>query len=127
MLFNAPSRCPVCSHDLLISRMTCNHCQTKMEGNFVPGKFSKLPPDQLEFAEIFIKCRGNIKDVERELGISYPTVRNRLEGLIQALGYKTEKYEHDEGEKDRRQDILGALEAGEITAQEATKLLRKTK
>lgn len=125
MNYKAPSRCPVCEHELSISRMTCTHCQTKIEGSFTSCKFCKLPPEQLEFIEIFIKSRGNIKDVEKELGISYPTVRNRLDGIIQALGYSVEK-EFDTGEeKNRRQEILNSLEKGEITSAEATKLLRK--
>lgn len=126
MQYKAPSRCPVCDHELAISRMTCNHCQTKLEGNFTSCKFCRLPAEQLEFIEIFIKCRGNIKDVEKELGISYPTVRNRLDGILLALGYRVEKFEDAEEEKNRRQEILASLEKGEITSQEAAKLLRKT-
>lgn len=125
MKYKAPSRCPVCEHELSISRMTCSHCQTKLEGNFTSCKFCKLPAEQLEFIEVFIKCRGSIKDVEKELGISYPTVRNRLDGIIQTLGYRVDKYEGAEEEKNRRQEILDSLEKGEITSQEAAKLLRK--
>lgn len=124
MKYKAPSRCPVCDHELTISKLSCTHCQTNIEGEFTSCKFCRLPVEQLEFIEVFIKCRGNIKDVEKELGISYPTVRNRLEGAIQALGYRLEKTSPDE-EKERRQDILLALEKGEITPQEATRQLRK--
>lgn len=126
MKFKAPSRCPVCDHQLSISRLTCNHCQTKLEGEFTSCKFCKLPDEQVEFIEVFIKCRGNIKDVEKELGISYPTVRNRLDGIIQALGYSLDKSEADEEKKLKRQEILSALEKGEISPQEASKLLRKS-
>lgn len=79
----------------------------------------------MDFIEVFIKCRGNIKDVEKELGISYPTVSNRLDGIIQALGYHIEQ--DDREEKDRKQEILAALERGELTSQEAAKQLRKLK
>lgn len=126
MNYKSPSQCPVCSHELVISRLTCNHCHTTLEGNFAPCKFCKLPPEQMDFIEVFIKCRGNIKDVEKELGISYPTVRNRLDGIIQALGYRVERNEEADG-KDRRQEILAALEKGELTSQEAAKQLRKLK
>lgn len=125
MKFKAPSRCPVCEHELAISSLTCSHCHTKLEGSFTSCRFCKLPPEQLEFIEVFIKCRGSIKDVEKELGISYPTVRNRLDGVIQALGYSVEKDEDTDEEKDRRQEILLSLEKGEITSAEATRLLRK--
>lgn len=124
MRYKAPGRCPVCNHELAISRLTCSHCQTKLEGNFTSCKFCKLPAEQLEFIETFIKCRGSIKDVEKELGISYPTVRNRLDGIIQALGYKVEKYDFTGEDKEKRQQILTALERGEITSEEAAKQLR---
>ncbi|MBU4554790.1 MAG: DUF2089 domain-containing protein [Eubacteriales bacterium] len=124
MKYRAPHCCPVCSHEMTISSLSCNHCQTRLEGSFTSCKFCKLPVEQQEFIEVFIKCRGNIKDVEKELGISYPTVRNRLDGVIQALGFRVEKAD-DEDEKTRKQEIVTALENGEITSQEATKLLRK--
>ncbi|MFZ5899568.1 MAG: DUF2089 domain-containing protein [Bacillota bacterium] len=124
MKYRMPHRCPVCGHELLISSLTCNHCQTLLKGNFTSCKFCKLPVEQQEFIGVFIKCRGNIKDVERELGISYPTVRNRLDGVIESLGFKVEKAVDGE-EKARRQEVLTALENGEITAQDAAKLLRR--
>lgn len=124
MHFKAPGCCPVCNKELKISKLTCNFCHTKLEGEFSACKFCRLPADQLEFLEVFIKSRGNIKDVEKELGISYPTVRNRLEGVIQALGYSVEKAEA-ENINDRRQEILAALEEGKISALEAAQLLRK--
>lgn len=126
MKYKAPNRCPVCNEELTISRLTCNHCQTKLEGDFTSCKFCKLPPEQLEFIEVFIRCRGNIKDVEKDLGISYPTVRSRLDGAIQALGYSIEKSESLDDQSDRRQEVLRALENGEITPQEAAKQLRRT-
>lgn len=121
----APTRCPVCNKELTISRLTCNHCQTKLEGEFTSCKFCKLPAEQLEFIKVFIRCRGNIKDVEKDLGISYPTVRNRLDGVIQTLGYSVEKYDSSEEQRDHLQKILNALEKNEITPQEAAKQLRK--
>ncbi|HAG10670.1 MAG TPA: hypothetical protein DCK76_04610 [Desulfotomaculum sp.] len=124
MNYKAPNCCPVCNHDMTISSLTCSHCQTRIEGSFTSCRFCKLPVEQQEFVEVFLKCRGNIKDVEKELGISYPTVRNRLDGVIQALGYKVQK--QDDGEdKVQKQEILGALEKGEISTQEAARLLRK--
>lgn len=124
MKYKAPSRCPVCDNELTISKLSCTKCNTNLEGEFTSCKFCRLPAEQLEFIEVFIKNRGSIKDVEKELGISYPTVRSRLDGAIQALGYRVEKVDAQE-EKERRQEILAALEKGEITPQEATRQLRK--
>lgn len=120
----------------MVSKLACRHCSTKLEGEFVTSKFCQLPDDQLEFIEVFIKCRGNIKDVEKELGISYPTVRSRLEAVIEALGYRKEDVKASEKIKDhkrneesvkQRQEILQTLENGDISAQEAAERLKKLK
>ena len=126
MRYKAPGQCPVCNHELIVTKLSCTNCATKLEGEFASCKFCRLPAEQRDFIEVFIKCRGNIKDVEKELGISYPTVRNRLDAAIEALGYRVER---DAGElaeeKEERQAILDALERGEITPQEAAKQLKK--
>ena len=132
MDYKMPHRCPVCDHEMKISKLTCTYCPTKIEGEFSSCKYCRLPAEQLIFMETFIKCRGNIKEVEKELGISYPTVRNRLDGVIEALGYGVDKETAPENERERasdeslrRQGILEALEHGEISAQEATRQMRK--
>ena len=118
--------CPVCTHEMTITKLVCNHCHTKVEGEFVSCKFCRLPKDQLEFVEVFLKCRGNIKDVEKELSISYPTVRNRLEVILQSLGYRDEKPVTSQ-DGIQRFEILSALESGKITSEEATQQLREIK
>ncbi|NLG83137.1 MAG: DUF2089 domain-containing protein [Firmicutes bacterium] len=125
MEYRAPGRCPVCGHALQVSRLSCSHCDTKVEGEFAPCRFCQLPEEYRFFAEVFIRCRGNIKSVERELGISYPTVRNRLEGLIEALGFRSERSPQEA--REYRNEVLSALERGEITAAEATRRLKEGK
>lgn len=132
MDYKMPHRCPVCDHEMKISKLTCTCCPTKIEGEFSSCKFCRLPPEQLIFVETFIKCRGNIKEVEKELGISYPTVRSRLDSVIEGLGYGMDKVKESEPlmvnspeESIRRQEILEALDRGEISAMEATQQLRK--
>jgi len=89
--YKIPHQCPICKHEMLVTKLACTHCPTMLEGDFRTCKFCKLPDDQLLFVETFLKCRGNIKEVEKELGISYPTVRSRLDCVIQSLGdYKRE-------------------------------------
>lgn len=122
-----PSRCPVCSSELAVTRLRCRHCDTAIEGNFAANKFAQLSKEHLEFVEIFLKSRGNIKEVERELGISYPTVRGRLDAVLEALGYKVEPAAVEETNRvkqSRRKEILDQLNKGEITAEEAVKLLK---
>lgn len=118
-------RCPVCQKTMKITRLACDHCHTTIKGAFSPCKFCRLPEDQLQFIEVFLKCRGNIKDVEKDLGISYPTVRNRLDSVLQSLGYMVDKNETEQTLQ--RQEILFSLEKGAITPEEATLQLRKTK
>ncbi|WP_068964740.1 DUF2089 domain-containing protein [Desulfosporosinus sp. BG] len=130
MVYKMPHRCPVCDCEMRISKLTCTHCPTKIEGDFSSCKFCQLPAEQLIFVEAFIKCRGNIKEVEKELGISYPTVRSRLDSVIETLGYSVEKEQEkvkvdSQEESLRRQEILEALERGDISAQEATYQMRK--
>lgn len=78
--------CPVCDHELSVTRLRCEECGTTLEGRFSVGRFGRLGREQLALLESFLRARGNLRDMERELGISYPTVRNRVEALVRALG-----------------------------------------
>src|SRR6476619_2362789 len=80
------STCPVCSGELAVTRLHCRSCGTTLEGEFTVGRFGRLTKEQLALLESFLRSRGNLRDMERELGISYPTVRNRVESLVRALG-----------------------------------------
>ena len=117
-------KCPVCGDNLMITTLKCSGCGTEIKGKFSSSRFSRLKSEQLEFIEVFIKCRGNIKDVEKELGISYPTVRNKLDEVILALGYRVDEQDN-ERIIEQRKEILTSLEKGEISSQEAIKRLQK--
>jgi len=121
-----PGKCPVCGHDLEVVRLQCTSCGTSVEGHFELSRFSRLDPEQLAFLEMFLKARGNLKDVERELGLSYPTVRNRLEMVLAALGFAADPDRKSEAGRSRR-EILDSLDAGKINAEEALRLLRERK
>lgn len=121
-MHNVIGQCPVCQGELEVSRLHCMSCGTAIEGHFSLGKFHTLSKEQLQFAEVFIRNRGNIKDVEREMGISYPTVRSKLDALIKALGYDVP--EEPKITPDRRKEVLAQLERGEIDSEEAVRLLR---
>ena len=77
--------CPVCAGELAIGRLHCRRCGTTLEGDFSVGRFGRLTREQMSLLETFLRSRGNLKEMERELGISYPTVRARVEALVQAL------------------------------------------
>ena len=80
------STCPVCEGELAITRLHCRSCGTALEGEFAVGRYGRLTKEQLSLLESFLRSRGNLKDLERELGISYPTVRGRIDSLLRALG-----------------------------------------
>jgi len=113
-------KCPVCGDEMEVTKLSCNYCGTSIEGHFTLCKFCKLSDEQKHFIEVFVKNRGNIKEIEKELGISYPTVRNKLENVIEALGYSP-KYTAPSINK---KEVLEKLSLGEITSEEAIKLLK---
>jgi hypothetical protein len=87
MAHDVISTCPVCSHELSVTRLHCGECGTSIEGDFSVGRFGRLNAEQLALLESFLRSRGNLREMERELGISYPTVRGRVENLVRALGF----------------------------------------
>lgn len=121
-----PGRCPVCGEPLRAVRLYCPACATALEGRFRLCRFCLLTQEQREFLEVFLRARGNLREVERELGISYPTVRGRLEAVLSALGLAPSRGADEEEQAERarrRQEVLDALEQGKITAAEAARLL----
>jgi len=127
MKYKAPSKCPVCGEKLSITKLGCPKCSTAIEGEFQPCEFCRLPEEDLDFVKVFIKCRGNIKDVEKELGISYPTVRGKLDLVIRGLGFEVatkDSLKDKELKEIAKTEILDQLSKGEITAKEATEKIK---
>jgi hypothetical protein len=107
-----------------VTRLHCRNCDTTIEGHFSLGPLFELTPEQLAFVELFIKCEGKINKVGEELGVSYPTVRNRLNEVIEALGYEIDDHDEAPLSSDERQAILEQLASGDITSDEAVRLLK---
>lgn len=125
--------CPVCAAELAITRLHCRSCGTSLEGEFGVGRFGRLSREQLALLESFLRSRGNLKEMERDLGISYPTVRGRVDALVRALGLSDEDAplepaappSVDEGKSSTdRRTILERLARREISAEEAAVALR---
>ena len=119
--------CPVCSNELTVTRLHCRSCGTSLEGDFSVGRFGRLSREQLTLLESFLRSRGNLRDMERELGISYPTVRSRVEALVRALGFgpRSEGDGATEPAPTRdRDEILEALARREMTAEDAATAIR---
>ena len=114
-----PTECPVTGAPLEVTRLECPTSGVVIEGRFEPNEFALLPKEHLDFMRLFVKVRGNLKEVERVLGLSYPTIRSRFEGLLKSLGYEAAPTFEDE-----RAQIIDRLERGEISAEDATKKLQ---
>lgn len=122
------SMCPICKNDLRVAKLHCDHCHTSIEGSFTLSKFNYMESEKLYFIEIFVKNRGNIKAIEKELNISYPTVKKMLDDVIIALGYTPETVD-DKVEKEEprvsKASILEKIERGELSVADALGLLKK--
>ena len=127
MAHDVISTCPVCSGELAVTRLRCRSCGTTLEGDFSVGRFARLDRDQLALLESFLRSRGNLREMERELGISYPTVRSRVEALVRSLGFgpRTDEDDTTTGEPvPSREEILERLARREISAEEAAQAIR---
>lgn len=118
------TECPVCSGQLAVTHLRCGSCNTELSGEFTANEFARLPQDKLDFLRTFIACRGNLKEVEAALGISYPTVRGRLDQLIEALGMLSIADAAADMSPAEKADVLAALERGELSVAEAEARLR---
>ena len=98
MPHDAIATCPICSGELAVTRLHCRSCGTTLEGDFNVGRFARLSREQFALLESFLRSRGNLKEMERELGISYPTVRARVDALLRALGLGDDETTADEPE-----------------------------
>lgn len=118
--------CPVCGETMSVTRLHCRGCDTTIDGQFAIGAFDRLTPEQLIFAEVFIRCEGKLNRVEKELQLSYPTLRGRLNEVIRAMGYEVGQDEAVEAAipDDERRQILDDLADGKIASDEAVKLLK---
>jgi len=123
-MHSAPTLCPICQSELTVARLHCSSCDTSIEGQFAAGHFANLTPEQMQFVFTFVRCEGKINRMEQELGVSYPTIRNRLNEVIRALGFEPGKEESIEIGDEKRRAILEDLDAGKISADAAMRILR---
>ena len=139
MVHDVIATCPVCAGELTVTRLHCRSCGTALEGEFGVGRFGRLDREQMNLLESFLRSRGNLKEMERELGISYPTVRGRVDALVRALGFgdqslvaeedfeavvEAESIAESEDQPAARREILERLARKEIGAEEAAEALR---
>ena len=119
-----PQSCPSCGSPLAVTQLNCTSCGTGVVGKFELSPFYRLKPESLKFLEVFVRNRGNVKEMERETGESYWTIRRQLDEVIAEMGIEASK---EDDVSTRRQEVLAQLSRGEINVQEATKLLSQIK
>ena len=131
MPYDVIATCPVCAKELSVTRLHCRSCGTSLEGDFSVGRFGRLSREQLALLESFLRSRGNLREMERELGISYPTVRSRVEALVRALGFgpRADADDADEATTEpaagrTRGEILEAVARHEMSAEDAAAAIR---
>lgn len=123
-------KCPICESDMVVTRLYCVNCDTTIEGHFAAEHtpFGNLTSEQMQFLLTFVKCEGRLNRMEDELNLSYPTLRNRLNEIVRALGYEPGK---DDAPvhltPDDRREILERLDSGDISWEEAQARLRGEK
>jgi len=111
MPHDAIATCPICGGELAVTRLHCRSCATTLEGDFNVGRFARLSREQFALLESFLRSKGNLKEMERELGISYPTVRARVDALLRALGLADDAAVEDEPGERAPGDAAGAFDA----------------
>jgi len=122
-VYKAPSHCPTCGHVLDIRELSCQECDTTIRGRWSLGIFDRLTTDQQTFLRLFVRSRGNLSEVERSLGVSYPTVRAKLEEVIEAL--QDEPAPTPEATRqETRDDILQAIAAGRLNVEDGLARIR---
>lgn len=125
---HAPRDCPVCGDELALTRLSCAACDTELSGVFRACEFCSLEPADRELLRVFLASRGNLKDLQRHLGVSYPTARVRFADLLGRLGIEaddeSEGPDPDDG-PERSVDVLEALARGEIDADEAARRIEE--
>jgi len=114
--------CPVCGERLTVARLHCRACSTSIEGQFDPGPLGRLTVEQLAFVETFVRCEGKLNRMEREVRLSYPTLRSRLADVIRQMGYP-EGPEAPALTDEERHQVLDLLANGEIDSAEAMRRL----
>ncbi|MEL7625578.1 MAG: DUF2089 domain-containing protein [Anaerolineaceae bacterium] len=121
-----PKNCPICRGSIVVTRFFCPDCQTSVEGNFIPqqSRFQNLTTDQMNFMLTFVRSEGRLNRMEEILGLSYPTLKNRLNELIMALGFQPEKEVRTKLNDSQRQQVLDELENGRIDSNQALRYLQ---
>jgi hypothetical protein len=112
------NECPYCGSALAITRMTCSHCSVSIDAAFPMSRLASLPVEHQRFIEMFVLSSGNLKEIAEQVGVSYPTIRSRLDKVIDALRVEISKTRQVRG------NVLDAVDQSRRSAQEAARLIK---
>lgn len=142
-LYHAPADCPVCGDSLITTRKGCLRCGTEIAGEFASCEFCALEQADLDLLKVFLASRGNLREVEKHLQVSYPTARARLDAVLARLGLDPNSgdaaraeegadpdpdaarnsREQDDAPRSAQDQILERVARGEISPEVAAQLL----
>jgi hypothetical protein len=120
---HAPRDCPVCGNGLELTRLSCPACHTELSGAFAACEYCALADDDRALLRVFLASRGNMKDLERHLGVSYPTARARFDALLSRIGIEVARDGTSPTDDAPSIDVLDALARGDIDVDEASRRL----
>ncbi len=113
-------RCPSCGEALEVRGLRCSACGTEVHGRFAPCPFCRLTPDQTVFLQMFVQARGNLTELEKILGVSYPTVRGKLDEIIALVGAPPVRPPRAD-----RRSVLERIATGDLTPEQGLSELRQ--
>ena len=116
---NLPAACPLCGDSIAVTQIKCAGCGSEINGSFAAAGLVGLPIEYQKFITVFLRQRGNISQVEKELGISYPTINKMLDTVNNALSAAAPQQKPL-----TRKEILDSIERGEMSVKEATFILK---
>jgi hypothetical protein len=116
-----PLNCPVCNERLALTRLACPACSTELSGGFTTCEFCVLTDEDREVLRVFLASRGNMKELERHLGVSYPTARARFDSLLAKIGI-----ERPATPAPSRLELMEQVARGELDVDEALRRLETT-
>jgi len=115
---SAPRKCPVCASELALTRLSCDSCHTELSGHFQACEFCSLTVEDRDLLRVFLSSRGNIKELERHLGVSYPTARSRFDAVLSRMGI-----EAPVAANPTRVELMEKVARGEMSVDDALKEL----
>jgi hypothetical protein len=113
------NECPYCRMAMAVTQMTCGHCHVSVTADFPMSRLAGLPVEHQRFIEMFVLAGGNLKEIAEQVGVSYPTIRSRLDKVIEALRVEISKTQRVRG------NVLDAVEHGKTTAADAARLIKR--